>query len=948
MQVKDVELRTGLGAQEVGQFGFAARAAGQDVSIFERAMKGLTVAVEEDSKQAEKARATLKSMGVDVASLRNGTASTEEVLLQISRGLEAMPTVWERNEAALTLFKRAGIEIVPVMLELNENIQRARELGLGPSESDVDRFTGYKKQVEETSALWDQLIRKIKEPIAVPVLFVLRWAVNEPEPGSTGWGLSQAMGARGTAAYGQDYETAQMREYLYNFVTGHVALGAPTAAQMQAPYAQVAERKATDAAITSYLNRPKGLDTQLKDAEDALKKLPTPEVGVSSLKDLQDYKAAEDKVESLKKQIKAAKDATKEWDDTLKKFEETLKKQYDLQEKATTKMMEGATTLSRSGQYKPASAVPGMNDLWSEELWNFDLGNFNRNMPSYLKLLYPTGKSQDQQGAELVQEQKQWEQDRIKDDQIHLGVLEKQENLELSMVKIHTRGDEESAIMRTLQTRLDYAQRIYDVEKEIVGTAEAGQQQSEREYEARSQANIEMAQLQAKEFDTIARTSSNLYETLFTHPSRFGAQLSSTVRQAALKPLTEGLGSMTAGILYPALHGGGKLADVNLVNGAVPVHITNMPGGGASTSIYSISGGGAGTPIYSIGGTSGGGATSGGWSGGGGAPTNADLANLPMVHGGLNPYVLAGLGGGGTGGGGGAGAGGGGLFGQILNGGFAKGSTTAGFHPGQILANLKNTNWGGFTRNDQGSINGVNGVAGAALFTGGTMLATSGLMGNNRGTWTGIGEGAAGGAMIGLQMGGPLGAAIGGAVGAGIGIGEKIAGVESPENEAKRLVKQIYNISIDNSMAQKIVAIAQQKYANHVSIAVRDPDIRKMLQLYAEGTGQKFPLSATTPVGGSLVEQGGNLYQQASYVNGQPYTFQSSLPVLGGFSTGTYPNAGMPSSMASGGGVNLALNINGQPITPDFVADQSLAAQGASYGRTQQAANMQVPGLMVA
>ena len=52
--------------------------------------------------------------------------------------------------------------------------------------------------------------------------------------------------------------------------------------------------------------------------------------------------------------------------------------------------------------------------------------------------------------------------------------------------------------------------------------------------------------------------------------------------------------------------------------------------------------------------------------------------------------------------------------------------------------------------------------------------------------------------------------------------------------------------------------------------------------------------------------------------------------------------------MAGGGGVNLALNINGQPITPDFVADQSLAAQGASYGRTQQAANMQVPGLMVA
>jgi hypothetical protein len=155
-----------------------------------------------------------------------------------------------------------------------------------------------------------------------------------------------------------------------------------------------------------------------------------------------------------------------------------------------------------------------------------------------------------------------------------------------------------------------------------------------------------------------------------------------------------------------------------------------------------------------------------------------------------------------------------------------------------------------------------------------------------------------------MEMGGPLGAGIGAAVGAGVGLGEKLAGVETPENEAKRLVRQIYRISIDTAMAQKIVAVAQQ--------------------------------------------MGGNLYQQASYVNGTPYTFQSSLPVLGGFSTGTYPGAGTPAGMASGGGVNLALNINGQAITPEFVADQSMAAQGARYGRTQQAANMQVPGLMVA
>jgi hypothetical protein len=44
-------------------------------------------------------------------------------------------------------------------------------------------------------------------------------------------------------------------------------------------------------------------------------------------------------------------------------------------------------------------------------------------------------------------------------------------------------------------------------------------------------------------------------------------------------------------------------------------------------------------------------------------------------------------------------------------------------------------------------------------------------------------------------------------------------------------------------MARQVAGIAQQKYAGHVSIAVRDPDVRKML-LYSEITGQKMPLSA--------------------------------------------------------------------------------------------------------
>ena len=69
VRIRDVELRTGLTAKEVGQFGFVARVAGQDSTSFERRpaqleMRGLSEAAADTSKEGEKARTTLQRIGV--------------------------------------------------------------------------------------------------------------------------------------------------------------------------------------------------------------------------------------------------------------------------------------------------------------------------------------------------------------------------------------------------------------------------------------------------------------------------------------------------------------------------------------------------------------------------------------------------------------------------------------------------------------------------------------------------------------------------------------------------------------------------------------------------------------------------------------------------------------------------------------------------------------------
>jgi hypothetical protein len=229
----------------------------------------------------------------------------------------------------------------------------------------------------------------------------------------------------------------------------------------------------------------------------------------------------------------------------------------------------------------------------------------------------------------------------------------------------------------------------------------------------------------------------------------------------------------------------------------------------------------------------------------------------------------------------------------------------------------------------------------------GISLGLAGLTGDRRGTWGGAMEAAAGGALIGDQIGGPLGAAAGASFGFEVAAFEKLFGVESPQNEAKRLVKQIYSINVDNSMAKDIVNVAQQKYAGHVSLAVRDPDVRKMLLLYSQATSQKFPLSASTPQSAALEESGGRLYQQATYVNGMPYTFQSNLPVLGGYQTGTYPTPGPMSLQLNVSGQGAAQFVAGQVVTPEFVQAQWSSAGASSNGRLQNSAMIQQPGLVV-
>jgi hypothetical protein len=1155
-RVKDAELRTGLTAKEVGQFGFAARAVGQDISIVERLMRGLSQAADDNSREGEKARATLRGMGIDFHTATGEMKPTSEILTEMSEGLNKLPEGLQRDAAAMDLFKKVGVEAIPFMTELNENLRVAHEQGFGPTEEDIRRFAEYQREVTVLETKWDALVRKFKEGLVVTVTWVgkgVDWFLNnistagdderehrEEEQARQDAAAIRAAGGIGakTSISGHRQQVADMERQAPEIMKNRDAtlkriedlraqqqglVGDFGILQAIAPTRDEEARAKRASEIQDQIQQ---LQKMLADAEAATKR-----TDLRAGKEETDrirarffgthdgmekaYADAKKDVERLQKQLlepdkpltkaqaqglgqqlhtaeatearrKAALDAVAKGAEQLKDFRRQaaeFEKKGDeaeldaigkiyyqrdqlLQQAAKVKASESEIAAIRKAADEQAAVLS--KKAW-EEFEKYADKQAAEQQKKMLALMMPS-----------KEQMKEWEegfaaQERIED----IGVQAQRDELRrragrsariaeltagqetpMAMSEAEKRElsarKEEAAAQQAYQIRLDLAVQLAGIEAERISKEEnaakrsvlAAQAQKDLFTEiaqAQDQLEEKQAQLQQKrqqeiqsQFDSLQKQAEKLIDVLFTKPKNFGKDLLNTVHAAVLKPVTETLGGMAANVLHPIIYGadgqgglagvfkGGKQDPVRvstdqntaatMQNSAVMAALTAILAAGmgvAAPSLQSGATGAAGVLGISIPSISApakmspapwssssagsnpmamlfSSATRGGSgaAGGGAAAVGTDHSWSGAVTGGYTPAPWAA--GGGDWSGASAGVptvsraqGGTGGFNPLamLFGGGARGGAGGGSGPSGlagIVSNLKRTNWGSFNRSPSnptygtdengndvqtgdsgGKITGVGGVAGAAMLAGGTMLAQQGLLGNSRGTWTGTAEGTAGGAAIGFQMGGPLGALIGGAAGFGIGIGEMIAGVKSPQREAHDDIKSIYGVDIpqNSGTIKQVVQIAQSQFGGQIAVAVRSPSVRQLVMLYSEATGQKMPLSATTPYAGSLVEQGGKLYQQASYQDGQAHAYASNIPTLGGIAAGTYPTPGGPNTTGGSGATYLSLNISGndaanfmtgQFVTPQFVTDQAMAAQYSSYGRTQQSANMQLPGLTVA
>jgi hypothetical protein len=133
-RLSDIASRTGVGAEALQEYGFAATQAGVSAGGFEKAVEGFAKRVGEARNGTGSLVSALKDQ--DAALLRNiqTAGSTEQALDLIFKKLAETSSASDRAALANAAFGRSGIELLPMLDQgaagLEAMRQRARDLGI--------------------------------------------------------------------------------------------------------------------------------------------------------------------------------------------------------------------------------------------------------------------------------------------------------------------------------------------------------------------------------------------------------------------------------------------------------------------------------------------------------------------------------------------------------------------------------------------------------------------------------------------------------------------------------------------------------------------------------------------------------------------------------------------------------------------------------------------------
>jgi len=162
--LNDLSARTGLSTTALAEFGYAAGMTGTDIASFESGVKKMQKNLGGIGPESKKAQEALAAMGLSMDMI-SGLAP-EDQFQAIAESVGSIQDPSQKAAAAMAVFGGSGTDLIPMMENIRELRDEARELGIAPSPESIDAADAIGDAIDRVKAVVSSAVFEIGAALA--------------------------------------------------------------------------------------------------------------------------------------------------------------------------------------------------------------------------------------------------------------------------------------------------------------------------------------------------------------------------------------------------------------------------------------------------------------------------------------------------------------------------------------------------------------------------------------------------------------------------------------------------------------------------------------------------------------------------------------------------------------------------------------------------------------
>jgi hypothetical protein len=127
LQIYDVSLKTGISAQTLSSYSVAAQEAGVTVEVFANSLSKMARSANDAAHGQEAQVNAFKQLGVSVTDAAGHLKSADQLLDEVSVGLDKLQNGLGKTAIVTEIFGRGGATLIPLLSDLGEGVDAARQ-----------------------------------------------------------------------------------------------------------------------------------------------------------------------------------------------------------------------------------------------------------------------------------------------------------------------------------------------------------------------------------------------------------------------------------------------------------------------------------------------------------------------------------------------------------------------------------------------------------------------------------------------------------------------------------------------------------------------------------------------------------------------------------------------------------------------------------------------------